>query len=100
MGSILRAWSSRDAPHQGDERGDLLEVNGGIFKPQGQCAHDHAADDVKVLVPGNPANTNALIAMRNAPDIPLNDSCMTRLGHNRAKGQLAAKQCERKDTPT
>ena len=77
---------------KGMERGDLLEVNGGIFKPQGQALNDHAADDVKVLVTGNPANTNALIAMRNAPDIPAERfNALTRLDHNRAKGQLAAK---------
>src|SRR4029450_6015071 len=55
---------------KGMERRDLLEANGGIFKPQGQAINDNAADDVKVLVTGNPANTNALIAMRNAPDVP------------------------------
>jgi malate dehydrogenase len=77
---------------KGMERGDLLEVNGGIFKPQGQALNDHAADDVKVLVTGNPANTNALIAMRNAPDIPAERfNALTRLDHNRAKAQLAAK---------
>ena len=52
------------------ERADLLEANGGIFKPQGEAINDHAADDVRVLVVGNPANTNALIAMSNAPDVP------------------------------
>ena len=52
------------------ERGDLLEANGAIFKPQGRALNDHAADDVKVLITGNPANTNALIALSNAPDIP------------------------------
>ena len=77
---------------KGMERGDLLEANGGIFKPQGQALNDHAADDVKVLVTGNPANTNALIAMRNAPDIPAERfNALTRLDHNRAKAQLAAK---------
>src|SRR5919197_2377133 len=55
---------------KGMERGDLLEANGGIFKPQGQAINDGAADDVKVLVVGNPANTNALVAMSNAPDVP------------------------------
>ena len=55
---------------KGMERGDLLEANGAIFKPQGKALNDHAADDVKVLITGNPANTNALIAMSNAPDIP------------------------------
>ena len=77
---------------KGMERGDLLEANGGIFKPQGQALNDHAADNVKVLVTGNPANTNALIAMRNAPDIPVERfNALTRLDHNRAKAQLAAK---------
>jgi len=77
---------------KGMERRDLLEANGGIFKPQGRALNDHAADDVKVLVTGNPANTNALIAMRNAPDIPAERfNALTRLDHNRAKAQLAAK---------
>ncbi|HEY7042804.1 MAG TPA: malate dehydrogenase [Nocardioidaceae bacterium] len=77
---------------KGMERGDLLEANGGIFKPQGQAINDHAADDVRVLVTGNPANTNALIAMSNAPDIPQERfSALTRLDHNRALAQLAAK---------
>jgi malate dehydrogenase len=77
---------------KGMERGDLLEANGGIFKPQGRALNDHAADNVKVLVTGNPANTNALIAMRNAPDIPVERfNALTRLDHNRAKAQLAAK---------
>ncbi len=77
---------------KGMERGDLLEANGGIFKPQGQALNDHAADDVRVLVTGNPANTNALIAMSNAPDIPDERfSALTRLDHNRALAQLAAK---------
>ena len=77
---------------KGMERRDLLEANGGIFKPQGQALNDNAADDVKVLVTGNPANTNALIAMRNAPDIPAERfNALTRLDHNRAKAQLAAK---------
>ena len=77
---------------KGMERGDLLEANGAIFKPQGQALNDHAADDVKVLVTGNPANTNALIAMTNAPDIPRERfNALTRLDHNRAKAQLAAK---------
>ena len=55
---------------KGMERADLLEANGAIFTTQGKALNDHAADDVKVLVTGNPANTNALIAMNNAPDIP------------------------------
>lgn len=77
---------------KGMERRDLLEANGAIFKPQGQALNDHAADDVKVLVTGNPANTNALIAMRNAPDIPAERfNALTRLDHNRAKAQIAAK---------
>ena len=77
---------------KGMERRDLLEANGGIFKPQGQALNDNAADDVKVLVTGNPANTNALIAMRNAPDIPAERfNALTRLDHNRAIAQLAAK---------
>ena len=76
----------------GMERGDLLSVNGGIFKPQGQAINDHAADDVKVLVVGNPANTNCLIAMSHAPDVPSERfTSMMRLDHNRAKAQLAKK---------
>ena len=77
---------------KGMERGDLLEANGAIFKPQGRALNDHAADDVKVLITGNPANTNALIAMSNAPDIPQERfNALTRLDHNRAIAQLAAK---------
>jgi malate dehydrogenase len=77
---------------KGMERRDLLEANGGIFKPQGQALNDNAAEDVKVLVTGNPANTNALIAMHNAPDIPTERfNALTRLDHNRAVAQLAAK---------
>ncbi|MFN2561163.1 MAG: malate dehydrogenase [Jatrophihabitans sp.] len=76
----------------GMERGDLLEANGGIFGPQGKGLNDHAASDVKVLVVGNPANTNALIAQKNAPDIPAGRfTAMTRLDHNRALSQLAGK---------
>jgi malate dehydrogenase len=76
----------------GMERGDLLEANGGIFGPQGKAINDNAADDVKVLVVGNPANTNALIAQQNAPDVPADRfTAMTRLDHNRALSQLAAK---------
>ena len=76
----------------GMERGDLLEANGGIFKPQGQALNAHAASDIKVLVVGNPANTNALIAQQNAPDIPAERfTAMTRLDHNRAIAQLAKK---------
>jgi malate dehydrogenase len=77
---------------KGMERSDLLEANGGIFKPQGQALNGHAADDIKVLVVGNPANTNCLIAQSNAPDIPRERfTAMTRLDHNRAIGQLARK---------
>jgi len=77
---------------KGMERRDLLEANGGIFKPQGEALNNNAADDVKVLVTGNPANTNALIAMRNASDIPADRfNALTRLDHNRAIAQLAAK---------
>jgi malate dehydrogenase len=77
---------------KGMERSDLLEANGGIFKPQGQALNEHAAEDVKVLVVGNPANTNCLIAKSNAPDIPAERfTAMTRLDHNRALGQLASK---------
>ena len=77
---------------KGMERSDLLEANGGIFKPQGEAINSAAADDVKVLVVGNPANTNCLIAMSNAPDVPITSfTSMTRLDHNRAIAQLAAK---------
>ncbi|HYI98147.1 MAG TPA: malate dehydrogenase [Thermoleophilaceae bacterium] len=81
---------------KGMERGDLLEANGGIFRPQGQAINDHAADDVRVLVVGNPANTNALIALSNAPDVPRERfTAMMRLDHNRAISQLAGKAgCE------
>ena len=76
----------------GMERGDLLEANGGIFGPQGQAINDHAASDIKVLVVGNPANTNALIARSHAPDVPAGRfTAMTRLDHNRALTQLATK---------
>src|SRR6187455_2350745 len=76
----------------GMERGDLLAANGGIFAPQGKALNEVAADDVKITVTGNPANTNALIAMSNAPDIPTERfSALTRLDHNRAISQLAAK---------
>ena len=75
---------------KGMERGDLLEANGGIFKPQGKALNAHAASDLKVLVVGNPANTNALIAMSNAPDLPRERfTAMTRLDHNRAIAQLS-----------
>ena len=75
---------------KGMERGDLLSANGGIFKPQGEALNAGAASDVKVLVVGNPANTNALIAASHAPDIPGDRfTAMTRLDHNRALSQLA-----------
>ncbi|WP_151526165.1 malate dehydrogenase [Serinicoccus kebangsaanensis] len=77
---------------KGMERGDLLEANGAIFTAQGKALNAHAADDVRITVTGNPANTNALIAMSNAPDIPTERfSALTRLDHNRAIAQLAAK---------
>ncbi|MCO6004708.1 malate dehydrogenase [Actinoallomurus purpureus] len=77
---------------KGMERGDLLEANGGIFKPQGEAINAGAADDVRVLVVGNPANTNALIAKSHAPDVPADRfTAMTRLDHNRAIAQLAKK---------
>jgi malate dehydrogenase len=74
------------------ERGDLLSANGGIFKPQGEAINAGAADDIKVLVVGNPANTNALIAASHAPDVPKSRfSAMTRLDQNRALSQVARK---------
>ncbi|GAA4331358.1 malate dehydrogenase [Actinomadura luteofluorescens] len=77
---------------KGMERGDLLEANGGIFKPQGEAINAGAADDVRILVVGNPANTNALIAQQHAPDVPAGRfTAMTRLDHNRALAQLARK---------
>jgi malate dehydrogenase len=77
---------------KGMERADLLEANGGIFAPQGRAINAGAADDVRVLVVGNPANTNALIAQAAAPDVPAERfTAMTRLDHNRAVAQLAAK---------
>jgi malate dehydrogenase len=76
----------------GMERGDLLSVNGGIFKPQGQAIAANAAADVRVLVVGNPCNTNCLIARANAPEVPADRwFAMTRLDENRAKAQLAQK---------
>jgi malate dehydrogenase len=76
----------------GMERADLLSANGAIFTTQGKAIAENAADDVRVLVVGNPANTNALIAMSNAPSVPRERfSAMTRLDHNRAKAQLARK---------
>jgi malate dehydrogenase len=77
---------------KGMERADLLEANGGIFKPQGEAIAAGAADDIRVLVVGNPANTNALIAMSNADGVPSERfTAMTRLDHNRAVAQLADK---------
>ncbi|MGH2868252.1 MAG: malate dehydrogenase [Solirubrobacteraceae bacterium] len=77
---------------KGMERGDLLEANGGIFKPQGEALNSGAAADVRVLVVGNPANTNCLIAQSNAPDIPAQRfTAMMRLDHNRAIAQVAKK---------
>src|SRR5579875_1754536 len=76
----------------GMERKDLLGVNGGIFKPQGEAIARHAASDVRVLVVGNPCNTNCLIARSNAPEVPADRwFAMTRLDENRAKRQLAAR---------
>jgi malate dehydrogenase len=76
----------------GMERGDLLAANGGIFAPQGRAINDGAVDDIRVLVVGNPANTNALIAASHAPDVPAERfTAMTRLDHNRALSQLAHK---------
>ncbi len=76
----------------GMERADLLQANGGIFGPQGKAINDSASKDIKVLVVGNPANTNALIAMHSAPDIdPRQFHAMTRLDHNRALTQLGQK---------
>jgi malate dehydrogenase len=77
---------------KGMERGDLLEANGGIFKPQGTALNAHAASDVKILVVGNPANTNCLIARSHAGDIPVERfTAMMRLDHNRSVAQLAQK---------
>jgi malate dehydrogenase len=77
---------------QGMERGDLLSINGGIFRPQGRAISARAAADVRILVVGNPCNTNCLIARSNAPDIPAERwFAMTRLDENRAKSQLADK---------
>ena len=74
----------------GMERADLLSANGAIFAPQGRAINDNAADDVRVLVVGNPANTNALIASAHAPDVPKSRfTAMTRLDHNRAVAQLS-----------
>ena len=77
---------------KGMERADLLEANGGIFKPQGEAINAGAADDVRILVVGNPANTNCLIAKSHAPDVPAERfTAMMRLDHNRAVAQLANK---------
>src|SRR6201993_1092223 len=77
---------------KGMERGDLLEANGGIFKPQGKALNDEAASDVKILVGGNPANTNCLIARTQAPGSPAERfTAMTRLDHSRAIAQLSGK---------
>src|SRR5207248_3669974 len=77
---------------KGMERADLLEANGAIFTVQGKALAANAADDVRILTVGNPANTNCLIAMNNAPGIPRERfSAMTRLDHNRAVAQIAAK---------
>ncbi|MDZ7826417.1 MAG: malate dehydrogenase [Gammaproteobacteria bacterium] len=77
---------------KGMERKDLIEANAAIFSVQGKALNDHASPDVKILVVGNPANTNALIAQRNAPDLnPRQFTAMTRLDHNRAAAQLAQK---------
>src|SRR5436190_5553662 len=77
---------------EGMERSDLLSANGGIFKPQGEALSRSAKKDVKVLVVGNPANTNCLIAQQNSKDLdPRQFTAMTRLDHNRAVAQLAAK---------
>jgi malate dehydrogenase len=83
----------------GMERRDLLEANGGIFAPQGAAINAGAAEDVRVLVVGNPANTNALIASAHAPDVPSSRfTAMTRLDHNRAVAQLAARESARVDS--
>jgi malate dehydrogenase len=77
---------------KGMERADLLEANGGIFGPQGAALNAYAADDIRVLVVGNPANTNALITRAHAPDIPAERfTAMMRLDHNRAVSQLATR---------
>ena len=90
VGVALRVGARPRGP--GMERGDLLEANGGIFGPQGEAINAGAASDVRVLVVGNPANTNALIAASHAPDVPADRfTAMTRLDHNRALSQLATK---------
>ena len=85
---------------KGMERKDLLEANGAIFTVQGKALNDHASRDVKVLVVGNPANTNAYIAMKSAPDLPAkNFTAMLRLDHNRALSQLPPRPAAR-STPS
>ena len=92
MGATSACWSARARAGRGWSAPTCSEANGGIFKPQGEAINAGAADDVKVLVVGNPANTNALIAMANAPDVPNERfTAMVRLDHNRAIAQLAAK---------
>jgi malate dehydrogenase len=93
FGDVNSAFLVGSRPRsKGMERKDLLEANGAIFTVQGKALSDNASSDVRILVVGNPANTNCLIAMHNAPGItPERFSAMTRLDHNRAKGQLAAK---------
>ena len=77
---------------EGMERGDLLKINGGIFGPYGATINEHAANDVRILVVGNPCNTNCLIARSHAPDVPADRwFAMTRLDENRARAQLAKK---------
>ena len=107
---LLSGWVGTDDPNEafdganvcllvgarprtkGMERGDLLEANGAIFTVQGKAINDNAADDVKILVVGNPANTNAMIAMNSAPDVPRERfTAMMRLDHNRALTQVAQK---------
>jgi len=93
MKDVNWAWLVGAVPRKkGMERSDLLKINGGIFTTQGKAISDNAAEDVRILVVGNPCNTNCLIAMNNAPDVP-NDRffAMTRLDENRAKAQIAIK---------
>jgi malate dehydrogenase len=81
---------------KGMERKDLIEANAAIFSVQGKAINDHGSSNIRILVVGNPANTNCLIAQRNAPDVdPRQFTAMTRLDHNRAAAQLAAKTCNR-----
>ena len=91
-GATSASWSAPGRAAPGMERSDLLEANGGIFKPQGEAIAAGAADDIRVLVVGNPANTNCLIAMSNADGVPRERfTAMMRLDHNRAIAQLANK---------